>query len=331
LPARESGRIEEGMTRHALRHAAAFAAVLAALSGQAHATIKPGAHALDDVRILSADDMEGRGVGTPGGAKARAYIVKRFGQIGIKPPATSKGGATFEQPFTFKPRFAIREVAGVNLVARIQGTSSSDKVLVVSAHYDHLGVRKGEVYNGADDNASGVAGLLAVAEAFKARPPRHTVLIVAFDGEESGLRGAKAFVAAPPVPLATVGLNVNFDMISKNAKGELYVSGAGPQPWLKPVLEGVAKTAPVKLKLGHDTDAEGKQNNWTQQSDQGPFAVAGVPWVYFGVEDHAEYHKPTDDFATVPQDFFKRAVTTVVAVTRALDDDLDGIDKAAGR
>uniref|UniRef100_B0T609 Peptidase M28 n=1 Tax=Caulobacter sp. (strain K31) TaxID=366602 RepID=B0T609_CAUSK len=302
------------------------AALALMLSGSAHAAPKPGVHALDDVRILSADDMEGRGIGTPGGAKARAYIVKRFGQIGLNPQ-----GASFERPFTFKPKSFGKDITGVNLVARIRGTSSSDKVLVVSAHYDHLGVRKGEVYNGADDNASGVAGLLAVAEAFKARPPRHTVLIVAFDGEESGLRGAKAFVAEPPVPLATIGLNVNFDMISKNAKGELYVSGAGPQPWLKPVLEGVAKAAPVKLKLGHDTDAEGKQNNWTQQSDQGPFALAGVPWVYFGVEDHPEYHKPTDDFATVPRDFFKSAVTTVVAATRALDDDLDGIDKAAGR
>ncbi|WP_165188852.1 M20/M25/M40 family metallo-hydrolase [Caulobacter soli] len=291
-----------------------------------HAASKPGVHALYDIRILSADDMEGRGVGTPGGAKARAYILKRFGQIGLKPQ-----GKAFERPFTFKPKLAFREVTGVNLVARIEGTSSSDKVLVVSAHYDHLGVRKGQVYNGADDNASGVAGLLAVAEAFKARPPRHTVLIVAFDGEESGLKGAKAFVADPPVPLAKIGLNVNFDMISKNAKGELYVSGAGPQPWLKPVLEGVARTAPVKLKLGHDTDADGKENNWTQQSDQGPFTVAGVPWVYFGVEDHAEYHQPTDDFATVPQAFFQHAVTTVVSATRALDDDLDGIDKAAGR
>ena len=314
------------MTLRTLSHAVALAAVVAVLASQAHAAPKPGAHALDDVRILSADDMEGRGIGTPGGAKARAYVVKRFGQIGLKPQ-----GATFERPFTFKPKFVGKDVTGVNLVARIEGTSSSDKVLVVSAHYDHLGVRKGEVYNGADDNASGVAGLLAVAEAFKAKPPRHTVLIVAFDGEESGLRGARAFVADPPVPLATIGLAVNFDMISKNAKGELYVSGAGPQPWLKPVLEGVAKTAPVKLKLGHDTDAEGKQNNWTQQSDQGPFAVAGVPWVYFGVEDHPEYHQPTDDFDTVPQDFFKHAVTTVVAATRALDDDLDGIGKAAGR
>lgn len=311
--------------RFSLRPVVLAALTIALSTVPAHAASKPGARALDDVRILSADDMEGRGVGTPGGAKARAYVVQRFGQIGLRPQ-----GGTFERPFTFKPRFG-REVRGVNLVARIQGTSSSDKVLVVSAHYDHLGVRRGQVYNGADDNASGIAGLLAVAEAFKARPPRHTVLIVAFDAEESGLRGAKAFVADPPVPLASIGLNVNFDMISKNAGNQLYVSGAGPQPYLKPVLQRVAKTAPVKLLLGHDTDAQGKENNWTAQSDQGAFAEKGVPWVYFGVEDHPEYHQPADDFATVPQDFFKRAVATVVMATRALDNDLDGIGRAAGR
>ncbi|WP_082585057.1 M20/M25/M40 family metallo-hydrolase [Caulobacter sp. Root655] len=287
--------------------------------------VAPGVHAVDDVRLLSADDMEGRGIATPGGAKARAYIRERFIQIGLKPQ-----GPTFDRPFTFARKDGT-QVQGVNLVARIEGTSSSDKVLVVCAHYDHLGVKNGKTYNGADDNASGVAGLLAVAEAFKAAPPRHTVLIVAFDGEESGLRGAKAFVADPPVPLARIGLAVNFDMISKNAKGELYVSGAGPQPYLRPVLDGVAKTALVTLKLGHDTDADGQQNNWTMQSDQGPFAAAGVPWVYFGVEDHPEYHQPTDDFDTMPQDFFKRAVATVVSATRALDDDLDGIGKGAGR
>ncbi len=300
-----------------------FLAPIPACAAQAPAA--SAAHAIEDVRVLSADDMEGRGIATPGGTKARAYILQRLVQIGLKPQ-----GAAFERPFTFTRKDGT-QVQGVNLVARIDGTSGFDKAMVVCAHYDHLGIKDGKIYNGADDNASGVAGLLAVAEAFKAAPPRHTVLIVALDGEESGLRGAKAFVADPPVPLADLGLAVNFDMISKNTKDELYASGAGPQPYLRPVLESVARTALVTLKLGHDTDVDGPQNNWTAQSDQEAFAAAGVPWLYFGVEDHAEYHQPTDDFDTVPQDFFKRSVATVVQATRALDDALDGISKAAGR
>ena len=215
-------------------------------------------------------------------------------------------------------------------MARIKGTVGG-KAMVVSAHYDHLGVRNGEIYNGADDNASGVAGLLAVAEAFKAHPPKHDVILAVVDAEESGLRGARAFVAAPPIPLSGVALDVNFDMLSKNPKNELYVAGATPFPFLKPVLDAVAAKAPVSLKQGHDTDAAGKQNNWTNQSDHYAFGEKGVPWVYFGVEDHPEYHKPTDDFATVPKDFFKRSVATVVEASLAFDRDLDQIAKASGR
>ncbi len=284
----------------------------------------PGNRALDDVRILSADDMQGRAPGTPGSEKARAYILSRFAQIGLKPV-----GDKFEQPFDFAKRDG-STAHGINLVAWIKGTKGG-KAMVVSAHYDHLGVRNGEIYNGADDNASGVAGLLAVAEAFKAKPPKHDVILAVVDAEESGLRGAKAFVAAPPVPLETIALDVNFDMLSKNTKNELYAAGTAPFPYLKPILTKVATTAKVTLKLGHDTDADGKENNWTNQSDHYAFGEKGVPWVYFGVEDHPEYHKPTDDFATVPQDFFKRSVATVVQASLAFENDLDAITKASGR
>lgn len=298
-------------------------ALIFALGGAASAcAATPGAKALDDVRILSDDAMQGRAPGTPGSALARAYILKRFGEIGLSPI-----GASFEQPFSFTRRDGTR-VDAINLVARISGTDQGSaggdgKAMVVSAHYDHLGVRGGEIFNGADDNASGVAGLLAVAEAFKASPPRHDVILAVVDAEEGGLRGAHAFVANPPVPLSTIALNINFDMLSKNPKNELYASGAAPFPALKPILDKVAATAPVSLKLGHDTDADGAQNNWTDQSDHYAFATKGVPWVYFGVEDHPEYHKSTDDFATIPQDFFKRSVATVVAASLALERDLD--------
>jgi Zn-dependent M28 family amino/carboxypeptidase len=298
------------------------AAVLSVAAAPAFAG--PGDKAIDDIRTLSADDMQGRAPSTPGSEKARAYILSRFAEIGLSPI-----GDKFEQSFEFAKRDGTK-VQGTNLVARIKGTKSG-KAMVVSAHYDHLGVRNGEIYNGADDNASGVAGLLAVAEAFRAKPPKHDVIFAVVDAEESGLRGAKAFAAAPPVPLETIVLDVNFDMLSKNPKNELYVSGASPFPFLKPILVKVATTAPVTLKLGHDSDADGKENNWTTQSDHYAFGEKGVPWVYFGVEDHPEYHKPTDDFATVPQDFFKRSVATVVQASLAFEKDLDDVAKASGR
>ena len=287
----------------------------------APALAAPGDFALEDVRYLSTDAMQGRAVGTEGNIDARLYILGRMREIGLEP---------LDQEFTFKTRGGA-EVTGVNLMAKISGTQPGGKAIVVTAHYDHLGVRGGEIFNGADDNASGVAGALAVAEAFKAQPPKHDVWIVFLDAEENGLRGARAFVASPPAPLAGIGLNVNFDMLSKNARGELYVAGGSPFPWLKARLERLAASAPVILKLGHDTDVDGPQNNWTSQSDHGVFAAAGVPWVYFGVEDYPEYHKPTDDFATIPQPFFRDAITTVVAAVRLFDDDLDAMMTEAGR
>ena len=273
----------------------------------------PGDRAVEDVRVLSADDMEGRLVGSPGGEKARAYILGRMREIGLVP---------VEQAFVFKRKDGA-EMRGVNLIARIEGSTPGGKVMVITAHYDHLGVNDGQIYNGADDNASGVAGLLAVAEAFKAAPPKHTVLIVALDAEEGGLRGARAFLESPPVAAEAIALNINFDMLAKNAKGELYASGGSPNPWVRARLEALVPTAPVSLKLGHDTGPDDSFDNWTYQSDHGVFAKAGIPWVYFGVEDHPEYHKPTDDFATVPQAFFVKAVETVIAAARLFDAQLD--------
>jgi Zn-dependent M28 family amino/carboxypeptidase len=285
----------------------AFTAALA-LSGPAMAQT----HILDDVRTLSADNMQGRRIGTPGGAMARTYIEHRLTQIGLTP---------VEQPFQMKSK-RNGKVNGVNLIARINGSDPKAPVIIVTAHYDHLGVIKGEIYNGADDNASGVAGLLAVAETLKAHPPKHTVIFAVLDGEENGLLGARWLVQHPPVALGRIGLNLNFDMLSKNPKNELYVSGAYAWPALKPTLDAVAAKAPVKLLLGHDDPKLGKDDDWTNQSDHYAFHLKGIPWLYFGVEDHPEYHKPTDDFATIPQDFFKRSVETVIAATQAFDADL---------
>lgn len=291
-----------------------FLVAVAAFSLSGPARAAPGDRALEDVRILSADDMGGRGIETAGGAKARAYIAGRFAELGLK---------VVEQPFTFVRKRDGKEVHGVNLIVRVQGEQPAGQVIVVTAHYDHLGTRDGVIYNGADDNASGVAGLLAVAENLSLAQPRHTIILVALDGEESGLRGARAFIEAPPAPLETIALNVNFDMLAKNAKGELYAAGGSTQPWVKTLLEIMVPNAPVSLKLGHDTGPLDSFDNWTMQSDHGSFAKAGIAWVYFGVEDHPEYHKPTDDLATIPQDFFRKAVDTVVYAVRVFDNQLD--------
>jgi Zn-dependent M28 family amino/carboxypeptidase len=207
---------------------------------------------------------------------------------------------------------------GANVVATVPGTGEGEAVIVVTAHFDHLGARNGTVYNGADDNASGTAALLALAAELVARPPSNTVMLVALDAEESGLRGARAFVADPPVSLDRIVLNVNLDMLGRSVAGELYAAGTSHYPELRPPLEAVAGIAPVTLRFGHDDPSLGR-DDWTFQSDHGAFHRAGIPFVYFGVEDHEDYHRPTDDVARIDADFYARAVDTVILAVEGLD------------
>lgn len=264
-----------------------------------------------DLFVLAADSMEGRRIGTPGGAKARAYLTKRFSSIGLAPVRDS-----IQQHFASAGRGG-DTTRGVNLVGMVRGTKTPDRYIVLTAHYDHVGVREGAIYPGADDNASGTAAVLAIAAWLKKNPPAHSVIVALFDGEEGGLRGARAFVAVPPVPLDQTVANVNLDMVGRNEKGELYAAGATPNPQLKPLLEALVDVAPVKLILGHDSGTGG--DNWTNQSDQGAFHAAKVPWVYFGVEDHPDYHKPTDFPDRIEPGFFYRAALTIAEFVKRLD------------
>jgi Zn-dependent M28 family amino/carboxypeptidase len=273
-----------------------------------------------DVRTLAADEMGGRLPGTIGSAKARAYILRRMREAGLRPLPSG-----WTQEFAIARRPDQPAATGVNLMGYVPGRGRSKRWLVVTAHYDHVGVRGGEVYNGADDNASGVAVLLAAAERFARRRPEHNVLFVAFDAEEGGLRGARAFIADPPVPRRSIALNVNFDMVSRGDRGEIYAAGAYPWPFLRPRLEALAARAKITLKLGHDTPDMGPSQNWITESDHYAFHAAGIPFVYFGVEDHPDYHRPTDDPEKIPQAFFAGAAETLLAAIASLDADLDAI------
>jgi Zn-dependent M28 family amino/carboxypeptidase len=279
---------------------------------------------LEDVRVLSADDMQGRLIGTPGGAKARAYILDRFRQIGISPLA----GTNLEEPFLAQRDG--KTVNGANVVGFLPGTAGSDRALLIMAHYDHLGVRDGEIYNGADDNASGVAAVLRLAASLRQKVPTHAIVVAAVDGEEQGFDGSRALVKEPRFKemLDKVVLVVNLDMLSRSERGELYVSGGYHFPFLTARLKAIANVASVKLLLGHDRPEQG-HDDWTDQSDHFAFQEIHRPWVYFGVEDHVDYHHPTDDFAKIPADFFHRSVATTELAVRAFDRDLEAIAEEA--
>lgn len=302
--------------------AVALPACAAGAAGAAAAAATPldRAALLRDLETLSADDMQGRMAGTPGGVKARAYIVRRLKESGAAPV-----GSGYEAPFPFTSRDG-RAATGVNVLARLEGRDwGTPRHLVVSAHYDHLGVRNGEVFNGADDNASGTAALFAVARHFSGAPPRHTLILAAFDAEEHGLRGAEAFVRTPPVDRASIALNVNMDMIGRDPDDRLFVVGTYLQPFLKPYIARVAADAPVRLLMGHDDPTQQGVEDWTRDSDHWAFLEAKIPALYFGVEDFGQHHKATDDYRTMTHDFYVRAVETMIRVIRELDDNLAAI------
>ncbi|HKG90735.1 MAG TPA: M20/M25/M40 family metallo-hydrolase [Gemmatimonadaceae bacterium] len=277
-----------------------------------------------DVAALAADSMLGRLAGSPGAAMARRYIVGRLERAGLRPPV---GASTYEQQFSLQGGAG----QGVNLVAQITGRVHPERYIVLSAHYDHEGVKDGQIYNGADDNASGVAAVLAIAGRLAERQPESSILLAFFDAEESGEQGAKSFVASPPVPLSRIVLNVNLDMVSRNARGELYVAGTSHYPFLRPYLDSVAARAPVTLRFGHDTPAARESDDWTTASDHSAFHAAGVPFAYFGVEDHPDYHRPTDDVERIDPGFFVRSVETIADALATFDRHLPAISAASGR
>jgi Zn-dependent M28 family amino/carboxypeptidase len=261
------------------------------------------------VEELASPRYAGRRTGSEGGRAARAYVRDGFAEIGLEPAGT----AGYEQPFAFGE---YRDAA--NLVGLVRGGRPELKAFVITAHYDHLGIREGATFHGADDNASGVAALLAIARAVKDAPLRRTAVFAALDAEELGLQGAKALVARPPVPLARVALNINFDMLARNDRNEIYAAGTYHHPWLRPLLEDVQRRAAVTIRFGHDRPGTG-DDDWTLQSDHGVFHQAGVPFVYFGVEDHPDYHRPTDTADKIDESFFNNVVGMALEAVRRLD------------
>jgi Zn-dependent M28 family amino/carboxypeptidase len=166
-----------------------------------------------------------------------------------------------------------------------------------------------------------VAALLGAARHFAAARPRHAMLFAALDAEEAGLQGARTLVRSPLIDRRLVAMNINLDMVSRSSRNEIYAAGTYHSPWLASILDEVRMRAAVTVLYGHDRPpAEGRGlDDWTHLSDHGPFHDAGIPFVYFGVEDHADYHRPTDTADRIDPRFFGDAADLIVEALRAID------------
>jgi Zn-dependent M28 family amino/carboxypeptidase len=237
-----------------------------------------------DLRFLASDSCAGRGPGSPGHRLAEERILKRMRNTGL-----DSFGHSLLQLST-----ANEETR--NLVGWIKGRKHPEKFLVISAHYDHLGKRNGKTFYGADDNASGVACLLALAKYYKQHTPDYSLVFAAFDREEGGLFGAKAFVQkfVAEQGKEKIILNLNLDMISRSDKNEIFASGISKYPSNRYLVDAVQSKVNVVVLMGHDTG--NNQDDWTMQSDHAEFHKSGIPFLYIGVEDHPDYHKATDTF-----------------------------------
>ena len=265
---------------------------------------------LQHIKTLSSDAFEGRRTGTRGALKAKRYIINEFQTLNVLPFYKD-----YEQSFSFFEGGT--NYHGVNVLGCIKGTKEPNKFIVISAHYDHEGIKKGQIYNGADDNASGVSALFSFAEYFEKNPPKHSVVLAAFDGEELGLHGSKYFVNHPVVSIKSIMVNLNMDMISRSDKKELFVVGTQYNKNLKQLILDFKQSGKEKLIVGHD--GEDGLEDWTFSSDQGSFRENGIPFLYFGVEDHEDYHMPTDDFEKIQTDFYIESVKNIITVFKQID------------
>jgi hypothetical protein len=281
---------------------------------------------MTDLKWLASPELRGRLTGSDGSRRARAFIRDRFEQLGLTPV-----NGVREQKFSFThhslkglilPSRPYRQPYpdATNVMGMIAGSSEPDRFVLLTAHYDHLGVREGQIYPGADDNASGVAALLAAASWFAAHPPRRSVVFVAFDAEEQNLRGARHFVKHPPLDLRRIAAVVNLDMIARGDANTLVAAGTYFHPELKDTVAEAARGRQITVVFGHDRPLirAASVEDWTQSSDHGPFHDAGIPFVYFGVEDHEDYHQPTDTAEKVPVPFYLEATNLVIETVSRL-------------
>lgn len=251
-----------------------------------------------DVEYLADDKLEGRETGTKGEIKAAKYIAKRFKKLGISP----KGDEDYYQYFSFKPRpenphkkvdpDTTEAIEGRNVVGYIDNAASS--TVVIGAHYDHLGwggagsLAAGEraIHNGADDNASGVAAMIALGEALLDGPNNNNYLLIAFSGEEKGLWGSNYYSKNASIPVENMNYMINMDMVGRlNEEKKLAVNGTGTSPKWEEILSSHSMK---ELKIVKSASGIGP-------SDHTSFYLQDVPVLHFFTGQHEDYHKPSDD------------------------------------
>jgi len=254
--------------------------------------------------IIAGDEMEGRMTGSDGQKKASAYIKDFYKNQGISAPA---GITNYSQPIPESYFGRMKEPKpSENIVAFIKGSEKPDEIIVLSAHYDHVGTDKdGNVFNGADDDGSGTVALMEMAKAFQkavkdGNGPKRSILFLHVTGEEIGLYGSRYYTDNPIFPLANTVVDLNTDMIGRidpdKADNPNYIYLIGSEMLskeLKQVSEDVNKQY-ANLELDYKYDDPNDKNRFYYRSDHYNFAKNNVPIIFYFNGVHEDYHKMTD-------------------------------------
>lgn len=262
------------------------------------ATTIDTAQLFDDVAYLADDAREGRATGTEGERMSAKYIAERMRNLGLKPAGED---STFLQSFDFSGNpHAPMEDGSTGIGYNVMGLldNNSDSIIVIGAHYDHLGhggfgslyTGGRAIHNGADDNASGVAMMLELAKTLQNLPIKSDVLFIAFSGEEYGLLGSNYFTKSVLGTAHHYKFMINMDMVGRldESRG-LAVNGVGTSPVWSIVVDE-ANTGELKLI---------KSEPGTGPSDHSSFYYTSTPVLHFFTGQHVDYHKPTDDISKV--------------------------------
>lgn len=275
------------------------------------------------ILVLASDSLEGRETGKKGQKMAAEYIASHFKDIGIPPYKKDtyfqkfkvKSGrhlckcSTCDNNDLLKNLLKSNYVKGENVLGFIEGTDLKDEILIITSHYDHLGMHDSIVFNGADDDASGTAATLEIAQAFmlakkEGKGPRRSILIMPVSGEEKGLLGSKYYTDNPIYPLENTIANLNIDMIGRvdefhSNPDYVYLIGSDRLSQdLHDISESVNKEH-FNLQLDYRFNDKNDPNRYYFRSDHYNFAKNNIPVIFYFNGIHEDYHQPSDTFEKI--------------------------------
>ena len=252
---------------------------------------------IEEVNYLASDKLEGRETGTASERLAAKYIRDKFRKSNALPKGTDGYFQYFEATIKSQPHSDVveKKINGINVIGYLDNTQQ--ETVIIGAHYDHLGYGHSgslhdgdkEIHNGADDNASGTAGLLTLAENYAGTRPRRGLLFIAFAGEELGLLGSRYYTEHPTYPLKRTNAMINLDMIGRS-DGDLLIGGVGTSVYFKGILDELQGSSSL-----HFTYSDSLQGS----SDHLSFLAQKIPVLFFFSGLHSDYHRPSDDWERI--------------------------------